>query len=100
MIRRVLTGSFVGRTHNMDIHMGSLKPGATLIYERANGVITAREFGSTEKRVIGYDVNSSAEQIHLSEWNEILQASENNPALQEAIDRVKIVYNLSKANER
>jgi hypothetical protein len=79
--------------------MGSLKPGATLIYERANGVITAREVGSTEKRVIGYDVSSSPEQIHLSEWNDILRASENNPALREAIDRVKIVYNLSKPNE-
>ena len=79
--------------------MGSLKPGATLIYERANGVITAREFGSTEKRVIGYDVAASPEQIHLSEWNEILQAAETNPALQEAVDRVRIVYNLSRPNE-
>ena len=83
----------------MDMIMGNLKPGATLIYERANGVITAREFGSTEKRVIGYDVNGSAEQIHLSEWNDILRAAEDNPALQEAIDRVKILYNLSRPNE-
>jgi hypothetical protein len=79
--------------------MGNLKPGATLIYERANGVITAREFGSTEKRVIGYDVSSSPEQIHLSEWNEILRSAETNPALQAAIDRVKIVYNLSRPDE-
>jgi hypothetical protein len=79
--------------------MGNLKPGATLIYERANGVITAREFGSTEKRVIGYDVSSSPEQKHLSEWNEILRSAETNPALQEAIDRVIIVYNLSKPDE-
>jgi len=84
----------------MDMIMGNLKPGATLIYERTNGVITAREFGSTEKRVIGYDVNGSAEQIHLSEWNDILRAAEANPALQEAIDRVKILYNLSRPNER
>jgi hypothetical protein len=80
----------------MDIHMGSLKPGATLIYERANGVITAREFGSTEKRVIGYDIGHSPEQIHLSEWNDILRASEKNPTLQEAIERVIMIYNLSK----
>jgi hypothetical protein len=83
----------------MDMIMGNLKPGAILIYERANGVITARESGSTEKRVIGYDVSSSPEQIHLSEWNDILRAAETNPALQEALDRVKIVYNLSKPNE-
>jgi hypothetical protein len=80
--------------------MGTLTPGATLIYERANGVIYAREFGSSEKRVVGYDVASSPEQIHLSEWNDIFLASETNPALQEAIDRVKIVYNLSKENDR
>ena len=80
----------------MDMFMGSLKPGATLIYERANGVITAREFGSTEKRVIGYDVANGPEQIHLSEWNDILRAAETNPALREAIDHVKIIYNLSK----
>jgi hypothetical protein len=83
----------------MDINMGSLNPGATLIYERANGVITARESGSTEKRVIGYDVSSSQEQIHFSEWNNILRAAETNPALQEAIDRVRIVYNLSRPDE-
>ena len=79
--------------------MGNLKPGATLIYERANGVITAREFGSTEKRVVGYDVGSSPEQIHLSEWNEILRASENNSTLREAVERVKIIYNLSRPHE-
>ena len=79
--------------------MGSLKPGATLIYERANGVITAREFGSTEKKVVGYDVLSSPEQRYFSEWNDILRAAETNPALQEALDRVKIVYNLSKEND-
>jgi len=76
--------------------MGTLTPGATLIYERANGVIYAREFGSTEKRLIGYNVVGSAEQIHLSEWNDILLASETNPALQEALDHVKVIYNLIK----
>lgn len=76
--------------------MGTLTPGATLIYERANGVIYAREFGSTEKRVIGYDVVGTDEQIHLSEWNDILLASETNPALREALAHVKVIYNLIK----
>ena len=84
----------------MGTNMGSLKPGATLIYERANGVIYARESGTSERSVVGYDTSGSPEQIHLSEWNDILRASETNPALQEAIDRVKIVYNLSRPNER
>jgi len=38
---------------------------------------------------------------HLREinlWKAILEAAENNPALQEALDRVKIIYHLSKNN--
>jgi hypothetical protein len=31
-----------------------------------------------------------------NEWNDILKASENNEALQNAIERVKILYYLSK----
>ena len=100
MIRNNLTDSFVGHTHNMDINMGSLKPGATLIYERANGVIYARESGTSERTVVGYDVTGSPERVHLSEWNDILTAAESNPTLQEAIDHVKVVYNLSRHYER
>jgi hypothetical protein len=96
MTVKVWQDSNNGCSLNTDMIMGSLKPGATLIYERANGVITAREFGSTEKRVIGYDVSSSPEQIHLSKWNDILRAAETNPALQEAIERVIEIYILTK----
>lgn len=84
----------------MDTNMGSLKPGATLIYERANGVIYARESGTSERTVVGYDVTDSPGRVHLSEWNDILTAAESNPTLQQAIDRVKIVYNLSRSYER
>ena len=100
MIRNNWIGSCAGHTHNMDINMGSLKPGVTLIYERANGVIYARESGTSERSVVGYDVTSSPERMHLSEWNDILTAAESNPTLQEAIDHVKIVYNLSRPYER
>ena len=37
--------------------MGSLKPDTTYIYERNGPVIYAREFGATERRVVGYDVD-------------------------------------------
>jgi hypothetical protein len=79
--------------------MGTLTPGATLIYERAGGVIYAREFGATPETrvVVGYDgTRNPAEEFVKSEWNKIFQAAETNPALQEAIDRVKVLYNLSK----
>jgi len=37
--------------------MGTLKPGATYIYEKANGVTYAREFGAepSTRQVIGWD---------------------------------------------
>jgi hypothetical protein len=76
--------------------MGTLTPGATLIYERANGVIYAREFGKPDRQIVGYGVDGFHEKRYLSEWNEILRAAETNPALQEALERVKVIYNLIK----
>jgi len=35
--------------------MGNLKPGATYIYERNGDEIYAREFGETDRTLIGYD---------------------------------------------
>ena len=35
--------------------MGTLTPGATYIYERSEGIIYAREFGSTERKIVGYE---------------------------------------------
>jgi hypothetical protein len=86
--------------------MGTLKPGATYIYERANGTIYARESGRTERMVVGYDplvvsdgATSVPSHVTLSEWNQIFRAAETNPALQASLDRVKIIYNLSRADE-
>ena len=86
--------------------MGTLKPGATYIYERVGGTLYAREMGADPKdrKVIGYDYNpndeylkSMADQYFLeTEWKEIIKESRHNPTLQEAIDRVKILYHLSK----
>lgn len=83
--------------------MGSLNPGATYIYERSGGTIYAREVGRTERTIVGYDsltVSDGATSVppHVvsSEWNQIFRAAETNSALQAALDRVKIIYNLSK----
>jgi hypothetical protein len=77
--------------------MGTLTPGSTLIYERVGSVLYARESGKNERVVIGYDgTYDPANEFIKSEWHEILTAAESNPALQEAVDRVKIIYNLSK----
>ena len=87
--------------------MGTLKPGATYIYERDGNRVYAREFNSTERQLVGYDYDGSGADLErgLAKfkqevlWTEILNAAENNTALQEAIDRVKVIYELSKNNE-
>jgi hypothetical protein len=81
--------------------MGNLKPGATYIYERANGVTYAREAGApaSERIAIGWDYEFR-KQLILDEWHKILEAAEQNPALQDAIDRVKVLYELSRDPEK
>ena len=90
--------------------MGSLKPGATYIYERNGEEIYAREFGQTDRKLIGYqhemdntpdprtnDGRPLIEQIRENKlWGEIHRESKTNPALQKALDRVIIIYRLSK----
>jgi hypothetical protein len=84
--------------------MGSLKPGATYIYERANGVTYAREFGTTERRVVGMDYPRSEKtkdeiEKEMQEelmWNDIRRKAKSNPTLQSALDRAIMIYKLSE----
>ncbi len=78
--------------------MGNLKPGATYIYERADGIVYAREFGEdpSSRKVVGYDLESSPERRHFSIWNDILKEAETNKTLQKELDRVIMIYKLSK----
>lgn len=80
--------------------MGTLTPGATYVYERADGKIYAREIGKTDRKLIGYDLVSSPEKRNLNMWNDILIESETNPTLQKALDRVIMLYKMSKAYEQ
>jgi hypothetical protein len=79
--------------------MGSLKPGATYVYEHADGVTYAREFGAppADRFEIGRDAGRKDLDDH-NEWIKIRLAGKKNPALQAAIERVKILYHLSKDN--
>ena len=96
--------------------MGALKPDTKYIYERAGGVTYAREFGAPheDRFVIGWDYDpitghkvdydkrtSDGRPLrdHLLEdklWGEIRRMARTNPALQEALERAKILYYLSK----
>ena len=84
--------------------MGLLKPGATYVYERADGVTYAREAGAHpgDRIAIGWDYEyrqkqETKDQIIL--WGKIHQAAKTNPALQDALDRVIVLYELSKKND-
>ncbi len=84
--------------------MGSLTPGAKLIYERVGDTVYAREEGSTERTVVGYNYHrdpldhrnymSSPKDAQL--WHDIRQAALADKELQEALDRVKVLYYLKQ----
>jgi hypothetical protein len=87
--------------------MGSLKPGATYIYERSGDEVYAREFGATERKLIGYNHTVPDPRTddgrplheHILEdkmWGEIRRVARSNPALQKSLDRAIMIYRLSK----
>jgi hypothetical protein len=84
--------------------MGILTPGATYIYERNGDTVFRREAGSAEREVVGYDHRTSDGRPmieHMREdkmWGEIRRAARTNPALQDALDRAIMIYNLSKTS--
>jgi hypothetical protein len=85
--------------------MGQLKPGATYIYERVDDTVFRRESGSIEREVVGYDHRTpDGRPLHdhimdAKLWGEIRRAASSNPTLQDALDRVIMIYNLSRTNE-
>jgi hypothetical protein len=93
--------------------MGNLKPGVPLIHERVGNVVYSREFGADPmtRKVTGWDYNKDDPNFdprtgdgrplheHIMDsklWGEIRRAARDNPALQQALERIKILYYLSK----
>lgn len=84
--------------------MGNLKPGATYVYERANGITYAREINAHpgDRVAIGWDydrieMDKRTDRIRL--WDNIYELAKTNSALQDAIDRVIIIYELQKGED-
>ena len=90
--------------------MGSLKPNTTYVYEKANGVTYAREFGAdpNTRKEIGWDYDprtSDGRPLHdhiMDDklWGEIRRASKTNLSLHEALERVKVIYYLTEDTNR
>lgn len=82
--------------------MGTLTPGATLIYERVGDTVYSREAGSPERKLVGYDYKRDPldHRHYMSDpnesqlWHNIRQAALTDKNLQEAIERVKVLYYL------
>ena len=99
--------------------MGSLKPGAQYVYERADGVTYAREMGAdpSTRQAIGWDFDPNnpsfdprsdgrgwpqdgrpiIEQIREDQlWGDIRRAAKTNPVLQKALEQCILIHHLSK----
>ena len=90
--------------------MGNLKPDVKYIYERVGEEIYAREFGKTDRKLIGYKYEMENKpdprtddgrplHEHMMEdklWGEVRREARSNPTLQKALDRAIMIYKLSK----
>ncbi len=80
--------------------MGSLTPGATYIYERVAGSIFAREFGKTERKLVGYVTDMSPDMLmYRSNINQVLLMCEQDPVMKDLLDQLFVMYNLKKTHE-
>ena len=86
--------------------MGTLKPGATYIYERHDGIVYAREMGADPKDrfIVGYESAKDYDPLNRridrwTKWQDVLKAADSNPELADLLDRALVLYNLSKKNE-
>jgi len=82
--------------------MSQLEPGASYVYERDGPRVYARKVGESERILIGEDyaisINQRREEL-MEEWIPILEAAEHNTALQDALERAKIIYELTKQED-
>lgn len=85
-------------------NVGRFEPGAQYVYEKTDGITYARKVGDPPygRFEIGRDYDSEKlhkELLNAKLWGKIHRAAESNPALQEALDRVIVIYELSKQDE-
>jgi hypothetical protein len=83
--------------------MGTLNPGTTYIYERAEGVIYSRPIGSdpSERVAIGsaYVADPNSPALDTVDWKDVVVRSETNEPLRSALENAKIIYYLLKQED-
>lgn len=77
--------------------MGTLTPGATLIYESPDkgNTVYYREAGSSERKLVGYMASKPSALDEDILWRNIRNAAADNSALQKALDQCIVLYHLS-----
>ncbi|NBP56494.1 hypothetical protein EBU71_08175 [bacterium] len=81
--------------------MSRLKPGATYIYEQADGITYAREVGAEPGE--RFEIGRSEGRIDLDEHDLVIamrRAARTNKAVRKALDRAILVYKMSEEYER
>ena len=81
--------------------MGTLRPGAEIIYESPDGgdTVFGRYRDNNERFLVGYSIKKQqqrAEEEDVELWHDIRRAASNNEELKNLLERVKILYYLSK----
>ena len=81
--------------------MGSLTPGAQLIYEHTDDTIYSREVDKSDRTIVGYNYSQKYNTVHDSLrdnqfWGELRREAQTNIALQNALNRAILIFNLSK----
>jgi hypothetical protein len=62
--------------------------------------VFAREFGKSERKLVGYSTDMSPEiEIYRSEMNQVLLMCETDPAMRDLLDQLFVMYNLKKTHE-
>ena len=87
---------------------GRYEPGETYVYEKSNGVTYARKIGDPpdQRFEIGRDYSSDNElkifgmsAQRVARLVDMEKQAEHNPALQDALDRAKVIYELSRQEQ-
>jgi hypothetical protein len=82
--------------------LGELIPNATLIYERANGVVFARYADKPEipRWIVGGDPGAVAREqgklLDYGEWNNLCEVAATNPTLAKQMDKLVNLYYMVK----
>lgn len=79
--------------------MGSLRPGAKIIYESPDGgkTVYGRYEGETDRFIVGYNLSPRVDPLADYEktlWDNIRREAKTDEDLQKALERVKLLYYL------